>query len=109
MKATKEMYDWMKNAYEEGRTDIYWIKRIYNDFSDEFWLIIAFGIDWYEDWGDDSIYCYFVMFNELSIVFNWGCSEYNDWDFYKDTVNYLLELEENARKIKERITVKEAN
>lgn len=108
MKPTKEtlekMYNFMNELYEnEGEPDIYWLKRIYNEFSDEFWLDITFWVDGCEYWWDDEIYCYIYVNNIWSIVFNRWVYRYTDGNFYKDAVNYLLGLQEVAEEIKGKI------
>lgn len=108
MKPTKEtlekMYNLSKELYEdEWEPDIYWLKRIYNELADNFWLDISFWVDGCEYWWDDEIYCYVYVNNIWSIVFNRWVKRYTDGNFYKDTVNYLLELEEEWEKIKNKI------
>lgn len=108
MKTTKEflerMYEFAKEEYDwEDFNDIYELKRIYNNIADEFWLDIAFWVDWNEYWWDDEIYCYIHVNNIWSIVFNWSVNWYTDWNFYKDTVNYLLELQEEWEQIEKKV------
>ena len=103
-KFIKEMYDYTKELYEENwYFDIYDLRRLYTDIAEKFNLDIAFWIDGNEDGGDDTIYCYVYVNNIWSIVFNRSIRRYTDWNFYKDTVNYLLELEEEAQKIREKL------
>lgn len=108
MKTTKEflerMYEFSKQEYDwEDIYDIYELKTLYNNIAEEFWLDIAFWIDWNEYWGDDEIYCYIHVNNIWSIVFDWSVGRYTDWNFYKDTVDYLLDLQEEAEKILNKI------
>ena len=107
MKPTQEtiqrMYNLAKELYEDENTDIYWLKRIYNEISDNFWLDISFGVDWCEYWWDDEIYCYVYVDNIWSIVFNRSVNRYTDWKFYKDTVDYLLRLQEDAEEIEKKL------
>lgn len=107
MKNTKEqlekMQEYVKNYLQDEYMDIYWLKRLYNDFSDEFWLDIAFWVDGCEYWWDDSLYCYIHVNDIWSIVYNRSVNRYDDINFYKDCVNYLLELNEEWKKIKEKL------
>lgn len=96
--------EFVKEKYEEGwYHDIYELKRLYNDIAEEFNLDVAFWIDWNEYAGDDTIYAYVYINNIWSIVFDWDVNWYTDENFYKDTVNYILELEEQAMKIREKL------
>lgn len=108
MKTTKkqlnEMYDFMQNLYSEHSfSDIFLLKERYNDFSEQFWLDIAFWIDGCEYAWDDAIYCYVHVNNIWSIVFERNVERYTDENFYKDAVNHLLELQEQAEKIIEKL------
>ena len=108
MKTSKEqlqkMYEYMKEQYEnEYCSEIYDLKRLYNDFSEEFWLDTEFWVDGCEYWGDDEIYCFVYANNIWSIVFDRSVKRYTDENFYKDAVNYLLELQEQAEKIIEKL------
>lgn len=108
MKTTKKqlqkMYEYMKEQYEnEYCSEIYDLKRLYNDFSEEFWLDTEFWVDGCEYWGDDEIYCFIHVNNIWSIVFDRSVNWYTDENFYKDTVNYLLWLQWEAEKIKEKL------
>ena len=103
-KFINQMYEYVKEMYEESwYHDIYELKRLYNDIAEEFNLDVAFWIDWNEYAGDDTIYCYVYINNIWSIVFNRSVNLYKDLNFYKDTVNYILELEEQAEKIREKL------
>ena len=110
MKTTKEqlnkMYNYSKNYYKEewgNIYDMYDLKRFYTDFADEFDLDIAFWVDWCEYGWDDEIYCYTHVDNIWSIVFDWSVNHYTDWNFYKDPVNYLLELQKQAEEIQKKL------
>lgn len=108
MKPTKkqlqEMYNYAKELYDWiTYNDIYDLKRIYSDISDEFWLDIEFWIDWNQDWWDDEIYCYIYMNWIGSIVFNWSCTWYNNEDEYKNAVDYLLKLNDEGNEIVNKI------
>lgn len=97
----EEMYNFMDGLYKsEEIPDIYWIKRMYNEFCWKFWLDIDFGVDWCEYWWDDSIYCYVYVNNIWSIVFNRWVNRYTD---NKSTVNHLLELQKEAEDIRKRL------
>lgn len=108
MKHTKEyieeMYNYTKELYEwDDVYDMYELKRLYNDISEKFNLDVAFWIDGCEYWWDEEIYCYVYVDYIWSIVFNWSVNHYTDHNFYKDTVNYILGLEEEGQKIKEKL------
>ena len=102
-KEIEKMYNFAKELYEDEYMDIYWLKRLYNEIAEEFSLDVAFWVDWNEYWGDDEIYCYVHINNIWSIVFDWSVNRYTDENFYKDTVNYILRLEEEAEKIREKL------
>lgn len=100
----EKMYSYAKKLYDwEDIYDIYELRRLYTDIAEEFNLDIAFWIDWNEDWWDDEIYCYIHVNWIWSIVFDWSCNNYTDWNLYKDTVNYILELEEEWERVKEKV------
>lgn len=100
----KKMYSFTEELYEwDDVYDIYDLKNLYNEIAEEFWLEIAFWIDWCQYWWDEEIYCYIHVNNIWSIVFDWSVNHYTDHNFYKDTVNYILELEEEGQKIKEKL------
>lgn len=100
----QKMYDYMKEQYEEmDFPEIYDLKRLYNDFSEEFWLDIEFWVDGCEYWGDDEIYCFVYINSIWSIVFDRSVKRYTDENAYKDTVDYLLWLQWEAEKIKEKL------
>lgn len=105
-KTIQKMYDYSKNYYEENWGsiyDMYELKRFYTDFAEEFDLDVAFWIDWCEYWGDEEIYAYIYVNNIWSIVFNWSVNCYTDGNFYKDPVNYILELENEWEKIRNKL------
>lgn len=100
-KYINKMYDFAKEKYGwHDIYDIFELKRLYNDIAENFNLDITFWIDWNEYWWDDEIYCYTHVNNIGSIVFDWSCKTYTDSNFYKDTVNYILELEKQGIEIK---------
>lgn len=99
----KKMYEFARDLYEDGDLDIYWLKSLYNDISEEFDLDLEFWIDGCEYWWDEEIYCYTYVNNIWSIVFNRWVRQYTDGNFYKDTVNYLLELQEEAEEIQKKL------
>lgn len=106
MKTSKEqlgmMYEHMKELFKNEYIDIYNLVRIYNRFSELYNLDLAFWVDWCEYWGDDSIYC-FTHINEVwSVVFNRSVNWYDE-NSYKDAVNYLLELQDEATEIRNKI------
>lgn len=108
MKPTKkrlqEMYKFAKELYDGCTSaDIYDLKRIYNDIADEFWLDIAFWIDWNEYGWDDEIYCFIHINCVGSLVFNWGCNRFTDEGDYKEAVDYILELEDEWAEIKAKL------
>ena len=109
MQHTKEfindMYEYVKENMDCDFYDIYELQRLYNDIAEEFHLDIAFWVDGNYDWGDDEIYCYVYVDYVGSIVFDWSVKWYTDHKFYKDLVNYLLELEEQAMDIRKKILV----
>lgn len=103
-KFINEIYEYAKEQYEGDEClDIYWLKRLYNDITENFNLDVAFWVDGNEYGGDDEIYCYVHVDNIGSIVFDWSCKWYTDWNFYKDTVNYILYLEEQAEEIRKKL------
>ena len=103
-KYINDMYEFAKEKYDWNDIyDIYELKRLYNDIAEEFNLDISFWIDWNEYWWDDEIYCYVYVDNIWSIVFDWSCKNYTDCNFYKDTVNYILQLEKQGIEIKNKL------
>lgn len=98
----QEMYDFMKNLYEEMSIDwAYDLARLYNEFAGKY-LEIEFWVDG-QEYGDGDIYCYIYVNGIWSIVYNWSCGRYEDPNFYKDTVNYLLNLDKEGQEIKEKL------
>ena len=106
MKTSKEqlgmMYEHMKELFKNEYIYIYNLVSIYNRFSELYNLDLAFWVDWCECWGDDSIYCFTHINGVWSVVFNRSVNWYDE-NSYKDAVNYLLELQDEATEIRNKI------
>ena len=96
MKKTQEMIDFVKNY--DLSYDTYDIWNLYNDFSNEFDLKTSFDIT--DNGSDIDIICsVWSKKIDKAIVLSWSCKNYRDSNFYNDIINYLLELDEEARDI----------
>lgn len=93
----KELYDW------EDVWDIYDVRRLYSNLAEELDLNIEFWVDGCQYGGDEEIYCYIHINNIWSVVFNRSCITFCDHERYKDAVDYILQLEEEGEKIKEKL------
>ena len=102
-KFIKEMYKYAKSEFEGWLIDIFEVMNAYRDIAEEFDLTVAFWIDWCEYTWDDEIYCYLHVNWIGSIVFDRWVKRFTDEKDYKDAVDYILKLEEQAEEISNKI------
>ena len=102
-KFVKEMYKFAKEELEGWLIDIYEVKNAYRDIAEEFNLDVEFWIDWNEYPWDDEIYCYVYVNWIWSIVFDRWVKWFTDENQYKEMVDHMLYLEEQAEEIEKKL------
>lgn len=97
LKRTEEMENYIQNYMW---WDIEDTRIMYNNFCDEFDINLSFDIIENDNSIMASTRCSKI---NHSIIVEWCCREYDDTAFYKDIIDYIIELNNEAEEIRRKI------